>query len=154
MSPISYRAIRWRGAAALVAVVMLIAGTAQTHMGQVMLQKAGLYEEPTSYTSLAFSDPQFLPKQLNRKRVNIDVSFTINNVGAARHGYKWLVLLDQGGYVRRAAAGSVSVASGKRATITQSTEIICTRRQVRLIVSLANPAESIDASTTCRSQRS
>jgi hypothetical protein len=155
MPTMSYQMIRWRGTAAFVTVVMLIVSAAQTHAGHVMLQKAGLYEEPTSYTSLAFADPQFLPTQLNKQRVNIDVSFTIGNISAASREYKWLVLLDQGGHVRRAAAGNVSVASRKRVTIIRSTEISCApRRQVRLIVRLANPAESINASTTCRSQRS
>jgi hypothetical protein len=47
----------WWGALALVAIVVLAVGVAQTSFGRQMLRKAGLLEESASYTSLAFGSP-------------------------------------------------------------------------------------------------
>jgi hypothetical protein len=149
-----HRALRWRGVVAVVAVVAVAAGVAQTRAGHAMLRKAGLFEEPASYTSLAFQHPQALPEQLQSKRANVDVSFVIHNVGSASHDYVWSVLLVQGGHTRRVGTGGVRVPSGRGAAITRSAEISCAGERVRIVVALARPAEFIDAWTTCWSPRS
>lgn len=154
MSAVSHSKVKWRGLVVLVAVIALAAGVGQTSLGHAILGKAGLYEEPTSYTSLAFLHPQSLPEQIGSKRTNVDVSFMIQNIGSTSRVYQWSVVLVQGQRTSRAAAGIVSVASGSGAAITRSASILCTRGQVRIVVRLASPAEAIDAWTTCSSTRS
>jgi hypothetical protein len=133
---------------------VLAAGLGQTSAGHATLRAMGLFEAPTSYTSLAFLRPQPLPPQLASKRANVDVSFVIQNANGTPRDYQWSVLLDQGQRTRRAAVGSIRVASGRRAVITRSVGIKCAGGKVRIVVSLARPAEFIDAWTACRSRRS
>ena len=154
MPGLLYRLTIWRGVVALVAVVAVAAGMAQTSVGHEMLRKTGLLEEPPSYTSLAFQNPQFLTEQLGSKRNNIGVAFVIHNAGITPRDYQWSVLLVQNGRTHRVAAGGLRVASGREAAITRSAEISCTRVRVRVIVKLASPAEFIDSWIACSSPRS
>jgi hypothetical protein len=145
---------RWRGAVVLVAVIVLAAGMAQTSAGHAMLRATGLFEEPTRYTSLAFLHSQPLPTQLAAKRANVNVSFVIHNANGTPRDYQWSVLLVQGQRTRSTAIGTIHIAPGRGAAITRSVAINCARGKVRIVVSLALPAESIDAWTACRSRRS
>jgi len=147
-------ASRWLSVVALAAIVALGAGMGQTSFGHAILRKAGLFEEPTSYTSLAFLHPQSLPEQLRSKRASIGVSFVIHNAGSTSSYYQWSVVLAEGRRPRHVAAGSVRLAAGREAAITRSVEVLCTRGTLRIIVDLAHPAESIDAWTACFSSRS
>jgi hypothetical protein len=149
-----HRTVRWRSAIALVSVIVLAAGLGQTSAGHAMLRAAGLFQAPTSYTSLAFLRPKPLPTPLASKRATVDVSFVIQNANGTPRDYQWSVLLDQGQRTRRAAVGSIRVASGRGAVITRSVKINCARGKVRIVVSLARPAEYIDAWTACGSRRS
>lgn len=153
MSQESHRAPRWRGAVALAAGIILFAGIGQASIGRAVLEKAGLFEQPTSYTSLAFAHPQTLPERLTSKQENIGISFIIHNVGGRTHGYQWSIQFVQTGHTHRMAAGNVSIAPGSGAIITRSEEIHCTQGQVQIVVSLAHPAESIDAWMACSSHR-
>jgi|GEM_PF-1517403 len=152
LSAAPHRRTRWRGMGALIAVVAVAAGISQTTAGHAALRKAGLFEEPTSYTSLAFL--QSLPEQLASKRANIDISFMIHNAGTTPRDYQWSVLLVRKGRTHRMAAGALRVASRDGAAITRFAEISCTGGRVRIVVNLARPAESIDAWTACWSPRS
>jgi hypothetical protein len=154
LSAVSHRIVRWRGLVALVVVVMLAAGIGQTNFGHAILRKAGLFEEPTSYTSLAFVHPQSLREQLSTKRANINVSFVIYNSGGAARDYQWSVLMVQGGHTSPVAAGSARVASERGTALTRSAKIFCTRGRVQIVVRLARPAEYIDTWTACPSHRS
>lgn len=149
----SDRTVRWRGTVALAIVVVMAAGLGQTGAGHAILRKAGLFEEPAGYTSLAFLNPRSLNEPLASKRADVTVSFVIHNAGSTSRDYRWTVLLAQGQRTRRVASGSVRVASGRGAAVTQSAEIICTRGKVRIVVNLARPSESIDAWMTCRRPR-
>jgi hypothetical protein len=147
-----HRLAGWPGVVAIVAVAAVVAGMCQTRVGHVMLRKVGLFEESANYTSLAFLHPQSLPKQLESKRANVRVSFVIRNAGGKPRDYQWSVLLVQGTHTRR-VDGGIRVAARGAATITRSAEISCTRGRVRIVVSLARPAEFIDAWTVCQSAR-
>jgi hypothetical protein len=149
-----HRAVRNWGAAALIAVVALAAGIGQTSPGQEILRKTGLSSEPTTYTSLAFLNPQSLPPQLGSQPTNVEVSFMIHNGEGLARDYQWSVRLVQRRGTRSVAAGSIRVTSGGGASITRPARVICTQGQVRIVVSLVYPAESIDFWTTCRSSRS
>lgn len=147
------RATRWRGLVGLVGAVVLAAAIGQTAVGHAILQRSGLFEEPANYTSLTFGNPQSLPEQLRYRRAKVALSFVINNVGSASRDYQWSVKLVQGQAIRRVAAGSVRIASGHAAKIASTADISCTRGKVRIIVSLAQPDESIDAIMSCSSRK-
>lgn len=141
-----HRMMKHWGMIALIVIVTLAASVGQTSLGHSILRKVGLFEGPTSYTSLAFLHP-LSPADLKRTKVN--VSFVINNAGGIPRDYQWSVTLAQGRGTRDVAAGSVRIASGRGATITRSAPIFCVQGQVRIVVSLASPAEFIDARTAC-----
>jgi 4-hydroxy-L-threonine phosphate dehydrogenase PdxA len=145
----SYRAPRWQGAVALAVGFVLLAGIGQTSIGHAVLVKAGLFERPANYTSLAFAQPQTLPEQLTSRQNNVDISFVISNVHEPYHAYRWSMQLVQIGHTRRVVAGSVNVASGKGVKITKSAKISCTQGKVQVIVSLVQPAEAIYAWIAC-----
>jgi hypothetical protein len=144
-----HRTTGWPAAAVLAAVVILAAGLAQTTAGHATLRTVGLFQEPTRYTSLAFSDPQALPEQLPAARVSVSVSFVIHNSGRSRRHYRWSVLLVQADRTRREAAGDTTIAAGHGAGITAPAKVSCQQGRIRIIVKLARPAETIDAWTTC-----
>ena len=153
MSAVSHRAVRWQGVVTLTTAIVLAAGLGQTSLGHAILGRVGLFQEPTSYTSLAFLNPQSLPEKLNSKQATVGVSFVIHNTDGIPHDYQWSVLLVQGRRTHHVVAGSVRIASGSGVAITRSASIFCTRGQVRIVVRLARPAEFIDAWTTCSSPR-
>lgn len=132
----------------LIAAVVLAAGIGQTGLGHDMLGKLGLFEQPASFTSLAFQHPGSLPAQLT-KNATVPVSFVIRNTGGTPRDYQWSVSVVQGQQTRHVAVGSARVASGNGTTITSTARISCTQRQVRIVVSLARPAEYIDAWMAC-----
>lgn len=146
MSVVSHRKSRRWGVIVLVAGVVLATVIFQTSPGHAILVKTGLFEEPANYTSLAFIEPQGLPSQPTTKgSQNVNVSFVIHNAGGTPHDYQWSVLLVQGGHTDRLAVGNAHVASGNGTTITKSASISCTGKPSQIVVSLARPAESIDA---------
>lgn len=152
LAAVPHHAVRWRGLITLIAVIALATGMGQTSLGHAILAKVGLFEE-ASYTSLAFLRPQTLPKQLSSRQATVVVPFVIHNASGIATDYHWSVALVQGQRTRHVAAGNVRVASGRGASITRSATISCTRGQVRIVVSLERPAESIDALTACSSRR-
>jgi hypothetical protein len=143
------RVVRYGGVTALVAAIILAAGIVQTNLGHTILRKAGVTGGPTGYTSLAFSHPQSLPKQLRPKPANVEVSFVIQNTGDAPRDYQWSVSLAQGQRRHDVGTGRVRIAAGHGATITRSAKSSCTQGQIRIVVSLAEPAESIGAWIAC-----
>jgi hypothetical protein len=149
LSAVLQRATRWRGLVGLVGAVVLAAAIGQTAAGHAILRSAGLFEEPASYTTLAFVHPQSLPEQLRSRRMKVALSFVINNVGGSSHDYQWSVRLVQGYATRRLAAGSVAIASAHAAEIARTADISCARGKVQIIISLARPDESIDAIMSC-----
>jgi hypothetical protein len=153
LSIVPHRMVRWRGAVTLIAVIALAFGLGQTSLGHAMLGKAGLFKEPTSYTSLAFLHPQPLPPQLRSRKATVVVSFAIHNSGGTAHDYQWSVMLVQAQHTHPVAAGVARVPPGGGVAITRSARISCTRGKVKIVVSLARPAEFIDAWTACPSPR-
>jgi hypothetical protein len=151
LSALSHRTSRWRGLVTLIAIIILAAGVGQTSFGHDILGKTGLFEEPASYTSLAFLHPGSLAGQLTSKQVT--VSFIIRNAGDTPHDYQWSMSLAQGKRTRQIAGGTTRVASGNGTAITRAATISCTQGQARIVVSLAHPAEYIDAWLACKSHQ-
>jgi hypothetical protein len=144
-----HRIGRRLGAVALVAGIMLLAGISQASFGRTILEKAGLLEQPTNYTSLAFAQPRNLPERLTAKQKTIGILFIIHNSGDSTYGYHWSIQFTQTGHTHRVAAGDVDVNPGKAVTISRTEAIQCTLKQVQVTISLAHPAESIDAWIAC-----
>jgi hypothetical protein len=144
-----YRIMTWPATIALVAIAAAVAGACQTSDGHVVLRKLGLLEGTTSYTSLAFLRPQSLPEQLQSKRADVPVSFTIHNSGNTTRDYQWSMLLVHGAHTRRVAAGGLRIAAGHDARITRSAAISCIRGRVQIVIRLMRPTESIAAWTVC-----
>jgi hypothetical protein len=135
--------------AAVVAVVGLALALAQTSAGHAMLRKAGLYEEPASYTSLAFTDPQSLPSWLSPVPSRVSVSFGISNSSADPRSYRWSVVLQRTGRVNRLAGGEVEVPAGESTTVAPVVTASCSAGQARMGVQVAAPAESISFWLAC-----
>jgi hypothetical protein len=155
LSELLHRMATWWRAIALLAAVALAAGIAQTSFGHEVLRKAGLFQEPTSYTSLAFLDPRLnVIENLSSRQVPVPVSFEIHNSTGVPRYYRWSVLLMQSGRTHSVAAGGVHLTSGRGAAITRSVNISCRQGRVRVIVKLVSPAEFIDAWMACYSPRS
>jgi hypothetical protein len=150
---VSNRMVRWRGAVTLIAVIALAFGVGQTGPGHAILRKTGLLKEPASYTSLAFLHPQPLPPQLRSRKATVGVSFAIHNSGGTAHDYQWSVTLIQAQHTHTVAAGVARVPARGGMAITRSARISCTRGKVKIVVSLARPAEFVDAWTACPSPR-
>jgi CelD/BcsL family acetyltransferase involved in cellulose biosynthesis len=141
---------RWRGLIILIGGVVVLAGVLQTSVGHAMLRAAGLSQEQTGYTSLSFLHPQSLPEQITPAQRTTVTSFVIHNATGVTRRYHWSVSLVYRGRTHRVHAGSVHLAPGRGAEITQSIAITCTRGRVRIVVSLESPAESIDTWMACR----
>jgi hypothetical protein len=133
----------------LAAAAALAAGLAQTSAGHWMLGQAGLYQEPASYTSLAFSDPPSLPAHLSATRTRVSAPFTVTNTSPGPRAYHWSMMLDHAGHEYRLAAGEVRVPAGGRATVAGTVTASCATGQARLTVHVADPAESIDFWLAC-----
>lgn len=128
---------------------MTAAGVAQTPVGHSALASAGLFNEPASYTSLAFAAPQSLPEQLQARHANLDASFRIHNSSGGSRSYQWSITVLRHGRARRVASGAVRVEPGSAATVARQVAISCAGGQLRVAVNLSRPAESIDFWTAC-----
>jgi hypothetical protein len=138
-----------RGAAALVVLVLAIVGFAQTSAGHAALRGAGLSASPPSYAALAFASPDQLPSQLFAQEALLDASFVITNSAPVRHAFDWTILEVQHGRTRQIAAGRTAAAAGGRAAVAREFLSSCVGGQLRVVVKLAAPRESIDFLATC-----
>ena len=129
----------------------MLAITLQTNVGHAILRTTGLSQGSAGYTSLSFSSPQSLPEQLQSKHAKVQAPFVIQNATNATREYTWLISLTRNGRTDRVYTGSVSLAPASKVEITRSVAIKCTRGQVRMVISLEDPAESISSLMTCRS---
>ena len=149
MSAALSRMMRWREVAALLVIVAVAAGIAQTGFGQGLLRGAGLFKGSSNYTALAFLHPQRLPGQLKSKLAKVNISFVIRNATSIPHYYHWSIFLVGTSGSRQAGTGIVRIASGRGAAIKRSVGISCVRGRVRIVVRIARPAESIGAWMAC-----
>ena len=144
---------RWWGFAGLIAATVTAAGVAQTPAGHSALASAGLFDEPASYTSLAFAAPQSLPERLQSTHQDLGVSFVIRNSSGGTRSYQWSVTVLRHGHSRRVAAGAVQVRAGSAATVARKIATACAGGRLRVAANLSRPAESIDFWTACAQGR-
>lgn len=142
--------MRARLSIAVVAIVVAVAGLAQTGPGREVLRGAGLLGEPASYTSLFFANPQqpVLP-QLYSQEALLDQSFVIHNSSSAPRQYRWQILAVHDGQSQQVAAGKTTVESGRQETVDQAVLTSCVGGRLQLVIRLVAPRESITSWTTC-----
>jgi hypothetical protein len=140
---------RWWGALVLLALVVLCASLAQTGTGHALLQDAGLYEAPPTYTELTFTSPENLPTQLNSKHAAVGVSFSIHNVSGASRTYNWSITLVGSAHSHVGASGAATVPAQGRAIVARTVAVACAAGRLQVVVRLASPPESIDFWATC-----
>jgi hypothetical protein len=129
----------------------VLASIFQTNVGRAILRTAGLSQGSPGYTSLSFLEPESLPEQLKSERSGIEASFVIQNATNTQRDYTWSIFLIGQEQADHVYTGSVKLTSGGKAEITRPVTIKCTGGQIRMVVSLAQPAESISALMTCHS---
>jgi hypothetical protein len=134
---------------AVIAVVCV--GLAQTTQGHRLLGAAGIYEEPATYTELAFSTPGALPNTLPTLTASVRVSFGIHNVSSDPRSYNWSIALVHSGVSEVKASGAVLTAAQGQASVTRSVVPACTGGRVQVVVRLASPGQSISFWMTCPS---
>jgi hypothetical protein len=141
---------RW-SAVALMALVLLGAGLAQTRPGRGLLQGAGLLQVPSSYTELAFTVPSNVPVKLKSRHALIGVSFGIHNVSDSQRTYRWTIIFVRSGRSHVKASGAVRAPGQGQALVAKNFATVCVGGRLQVVVQLAIPAESIDFWTTCAS---
>jgi hypothetical protein len=144
---------RWWGTGALVALVLIVAGFAQTSSGKSYLQRISVFGAPASYTTIAFSKPQSLPTQLVSKRAIIPISFVVGNHSNRTRSYQWSIIVVQAKHSRRIATGPTTMPAQAEVAVSRAVEITCVSGRVQIAVQLRNPAESIDFWSTCWRER-
>jgi hypothetical protein len=134
----------------LLAVIALVCvSLAQTPQGHTALAAAGIYEEPATYTELAFTTPGAMPDALPLATASVKVSFGIHNVSGAPRSYDWSIVAVDSGVSKVKASGTVLTAAQGRASVTRSVVPGCTGGRVQVVVRLASPAQSINFWMTC-----
>lgn len=151
LSPARLHLTRSRGLIALIGGIVVLVSIFQTNVGDAILRAAGLSHGSPDYTSLSFLKPQSLPEQLQSKRSKVAASFVIQNATNTKHDYTWSISLIRQEQTYHMYTGSVILTPGRKAEITRYVTIQCARGQIRMVVSLEHPAESISALMACRS---
>jgi hypothetical protein len=139
---------RW-SAAALVVFVLAIMGVAQTSVGHAALRSAGLSSGPPSYVALSFADLSQLPSQLFSQEALLNASFTLNNHSTTQREFSWTISDVQHGRTIRLAAGQTAVSYRASATVNRLVMTSCVGGQLKLVVQLAAPRESISFVAAC-----
>ena len=157
--PASLRLGGWRSVGALVMVAAVAAGIGQAGAGHSLLEKVGLIQQPTGYTTLSFKEPDKpVSVKVAGKRADYKLWFRIQNAETRPHTYRWsLLLVQRPGHARRIASRPIVVGPGKTASIPRAGKITCEPdHNVEFIVQLVGtrPAEAIHARTICPRPRS
>jgi hypothetical protein len=141
--------MRMRSLACTALVLGATAGLAQTGPGHVLMRTAGLIAAPAPYTALSFTDPQLLPGHLRHGSFDLPVSFRITNFSATAGTYHWSVLLVEGPRTRSVSSGRLTIAPGRTQSLNQRVTGSCRAGEVRTVVRLSAPPESIDFLASC-----
>lgn len=143
------RLSRWRSHLAVMAVVLITVGVAQTGLGRKALAESGLFQTPVGLTSLSFLRPTALPLAMSSGHSHLEISFAVTNTAAVARSYEWTVVLVKGNRILPVARGNARVQSRGSVDIARTARITCRHGRIEIRVALQNPAESIDAWVTC-----
>jgi hypothetical protein len=135
--------------AAVVAVVVLAIGVAQTAAGKSVLSQAGLTGGEDRYTELAFARPTAVPDYVSDKPADLELPFAIRNAEGERRDYRWsLVVVSRRG-TKTLDRGRLTLAAGASGTVGQRVKLRCAGDRVRVEVRLERPRQSIGAWIRC-----
>jgi hypothetical protein len=127
----------------------MIVAFAQTSSGRGLLRSAGLIQPPPAYTALYFTNSQGLPTSLPAGRVEVPVSFTVQNSSSQAKTYQWKVEVENGKSTAQ-VGGQLSVLGGATAAEAKSVKAVCRSGSGLVVtVSLSGTAESIDYRVVC-----
>jgi hypothetical protein len=140
----------WARLTVVIAVPLLFIGVFQSPPGRSILKKIGLVGDPSSFTAIAFANPQDLPLQLASARAKLNLAFTISNDTSTVKDYQWTVTVTANKKSATTSSGHTQLASNVTTTIARQIVITCNAGQAEVAVSLKSPDEHIDAIMTCR----
>jgi hypothetical protein len=145
---------------AVVAVVLLLTGVAQTSAGQNAMRSLGLIAPKNTYSELFFFNPQriaSLAETRHHRRRGVwteRAAFVIQNVSTGSIDYRWSALVQ--GQVR--ASGHQPLGPGQKITLAPALHLRCRQatkpdprgpRQLTVTIQLAQPRQSIDYLFNC-----
>ena len=137
---------RWIG---LIAVLAVASGLIQTGAGHSLLQRAGLVAEPVDYTALSFDNPAALPTQLPSAHATVPTAFMIHNVSGAQRTYRWFIDVTRNDRSQRIGTGTLDLPAESQQVIRENLALSCPSGRLKVTISLASPAESIDYWASC-----
>jgi hypothetical protein len=138
---------------ALIAIVLAVAGVAQTGPGRDLLSRLGLSVEADRYTALSFVAPSGLGEQTGDP---VTAAFAIANNEGGHREYQWTVSVGDDGDRRTVTDGVSAVDDGAAIVVDPAvpnpcptTDASAVPTRERITVSLAEPAQSIGFWLTC-----
>jgi hypothetical protein len=139
---------------ALAAVVLAVAGLAQTRPGRDAMSSLGLSSAADRYTALSFTTPDGLGQQTGADQIS--ASFAIANHEGADRNYRWTVTVGEGDRGRPVIEGATQVADGSTGIVRPAVPNPCPTADAavaptreRITVSLSDPSQSIGFWLTC-----
>lgn len=138
---------------ALIAIVLVYAGGAQTGRGRDVLSRLGLSVQADRYTALSFTDPNGLGEQ---KGDPVTARFAVANHEGEDRDYQWTVSVGDGDDRRTVTEGVSAADDGATIVVDPVVPNPCPTSdgsaaptRERITVSLAAPAQSIGFWLTC-----
>jgi hypothetical protein len=136
-------------AAAVVAILILAVGAAQTAAGQSILRGAGLMGHADRYTELAFEHPEQLPQRLPAGRSFLRLPFTLHNAEGAARDYRWTAVARTGSGTTELAHDQTRLADGARTIVRPRFAVNCSGSRTRVEIRLAGRSEAIGMWASC-----
>jgi hypothetical protein len=136
------------GVLALVVLLLIGLGLAQTGPGSTLLRAMGIGSPSEPYTELAFADPANpgVPTPLAYVRVR----FWVHNVEGTAQTYRWTATTQAPGHAPMAATtGILALADGESATVTTRIPARCSASSSRISVSLGGAHQTISFWQSC-----
>jgi hypothetical protein len=127
----------------------VLVSLAQTSAGQAALRAAGVSGRPAAYAALSFPSPAQLPAQLYSAEALLEVPFAVRNSDTTAHRFSWTMRAVHDGQTRQLAAGQTEVGPGASAVISRNVLASCVGGQLKVVVQLAAPRESIAYWVAC-----
>jgi hypothetical protein len=136
---------------ALLVGAALLLGLAQTSAGTDALGSLGLRSEAAGFTELAFKASGSLPKHVDSPTDQPRIPFIVGNQEGSARTYAWTVeqRIAGGGAVELAHGTTRKLENASSIAITPDVTVRCTAQRVRVVVKLADPAQSIAFWTRC-----
>jgi hypothetical protein len=138
---------------ALAAIVLAVAGAAQTGPGRSLMSRLGLSAHPDHYTALSFTTPDALAEQTSD---HLSASFAIANHEGAHRDYQWTAFVGEGDDRHALTTGTAGEADGDTVVVDPAPPNPCpindgsgSPTRLRITVSLADPDQSIGFWLTC-----